>query len=83
VSAMMANIDMSPRYGFPPSDFESALAQITELLFVARTSTVDEALAEAQALADDVLSRPETVYWGFQERAYANAGEMTNPEILG
>ncbi len=82
VSAMLANIDMSPRYGFPPSDFEAALAQITELLFVARTSTVDEALTEAQAVADDVLSRPETVYWGFQERAYPNASSMSNPEIL-
>ncbi|MBK8023037.1 MAG: extracellular solute-binding protein [Chloroflexi bacterium] len=83
VSAMMGNIDRSVRFGFPPSDFESALAQVTELLFVARTSTVDEALAEAQAMADDVLGRPETVYWGFQERAYSNAGEMHNPEILG
>lgn len=83
VSAMLANIDLSPRYGFPPSDFETALAQITELLFVARTSTVDEALAEAQAMADDVLKRPKTVYWGFQERTFPNADDMTNPEILG
>ena len=82
VSAMMANIDNTASFGFAPPDFEGALAQITELLFVAQTATIDEALAEAQAVADEVLSRPENVYWGFQERASANADAMTNPEIM-
>lgn len=82
VNAMLTNIDKTVNFGFTPPDFESALAQVTELLFVAQTATVDEALAEAQTQADDILGRAETVYWGFQERAYANSGEMTNPEIM-
>lgn len=83
VSSMIANIDNTVNFGFTPPDFESALKQITELLFVAQISTIDEALAEAQAQADEVLGRPENVYWGFQERAAANAGAMTDPEVLG
>ena len=83
VSSMLANIDNAVNYGFAPPDFEDALKNITELLFVARASTIDEALLEAQTAADDVLSRPPNVYWGFQERTSANADAMSNPDILG
>jgi ABC-type glycerol-3-phosphate transport system substrate-binding protein len=83
ISAMLANVDRSVRYGFPPPDFEAALAQISELLFVSRTATVDEALKEAQAKADEVLSKPKTVYWGAQERGYAEASKLKNPDFLG
>ena len=82
LNAMLPNIDRTLSLGFPPPEFEQGLAQITELLFVARTSTIDEALAEAQLAVDEALARPENVYWGSQERAYANAGQMHNPEIL-
>ena len=84
VSAMLPNIDKTLSLGFTPSDFPSGLAQITEQLFVARTTdNIDEALAEAQQAVDAALSQPENVYWGFQERAYANASEMHDPEIMG
>ncbi|MCB9458468.1 MAG: extracellular solute-binding protein [Anaerolineaceae bacterium] len=82
VSSMLANIDKTVFFGFTPPDFESALAQITDLMFVAQTSTVDEALAEAQLQADEILARAENVYWGFQERTATGANEMVNPEIV-
>ena len=83
VNAMLAKIDDTVNFGFPPPDFEGALKQITELLFVAQTSTIDEALLEAQYAADGVLGRPENVYWGFQERSSVGADDMTDPDILG
>ena len=83
VKAMLEKIDDTVNFGFPPPAFEGALKQITELLFVAQTSTIDEALLEAQYAADEILGRPENVYWGFQERSSANADAMTDPDILG
>jgi ABC-type glycerol-3-phosphate transport system substrate-binding protein len=79
VAAMLANMDRAVYYGVPPSGWEEGLAQITELMFVAQTASVDEALDEAQSMVDDVLDRAENVYWGFQERAYAHADEMHEP----
>ncbi len=80
VNAMLANMNRAVYYGVPPSGWEEGLAQISELMFVAQTATVDEALAEAQAAVDEVLQRADAVYWGYQERAFANADQMHEPE---
>jgi ABC-type glycerol-3-phosphate transport system substrate-binding protein len=83
VKAMQSVMDRAVFCGIEPSGWEQGLAQLTELLFVARTGTIDEALSEVQQQVDDVLKKYDKVYWGAQERAYAHADEMHDPEILG
>ena len=82
VKAQLDQIERCIYYGTPPPAWENTLNVFTDPVLTAFTGDMDQALAEAQQAADEALSEPDTVYWGFQERLYAHAGEMHEPALM-
>jgi len=82
VAVQLSILDRTLYTGAPLPQWEDDIKLITDLVHITRSAEIDDALQQAQEAVDATLNATEFITWGYSERAYTHADELTDPEFL-